>query len=201
MQLCKSVGSVSALLLAFGCLTAAPALADNNDVYCIKHGGKVVERIPVYGTNGNHPLILSGSAKFCTFTDNDKSQIFVLTSTLATKMPTLAALAYYAKPAVEKCRTGPSANPSFCYCEQLGGTASFGGINMAGGGWVLKKDLHDVVSACIFPDLSSIDTWGLTYHANGIIRGIDLSKVLAYPDPYPPAKKDGAAAKPASLPY
>jgi len=40
-----------------------------------------------------------------------------------------------------------------------------------------------VLEACIFTDMSSIDSWGLAYHANGIIRGIDLTKVLRYKYP------------------
>ena len=40
------------------------------------------------------------------------------------------------------------------------------------------------LEACIFPDLSSIDSWGLTYHAYGTIRGIDLSTVLRYHKPH-----------------
>jgi len=37
-----------------------------------------------------------------------------------------------------------------------------------------------VLEACIFPDNSTIDSWGLFYHSDGIIRGIDLSTVLKY---------------------
>jgi len=73
----------------------------------------------------------------------------------------------------------------------LGGSDLFGGINAAGGGWVLDSDPDDVLETCIFPDLSSIDSWGLLYHSQGIIRGQDLSTVLRYKDPYA-----GARAKP-----
>jgi hypothetical protein len=31
--------------------------------------------------------------------------------------------------------------------------------------------------------MSSIDSWGLTYNAEGIIRGIDLTTVLRYVPP------------------
>jgi hypothetical protein len=31
--------------------------------------------------------------------------------------------------------------------------------------------------------MSSIDSWGLTYHSAGIIRGISLGKVLKYHKP------------------
>jgi hypothetical protein len=43
----------------------------------------------------------------------------------------------------------------------------------------------------MFPDLSSIDSWGLAYHSVGTIRGKDLAKVLRYPNPY-----DGARVRP-----
>jgi hypothetical protein len=54
-----------------------------------------------------------------------------------------------------------------------------------GGGWVQKSDPIDtVLEACIFPDMSSVDSWGLTYHSFGIVRGKNLEKVFKYPDPY-----------------
>jgi hypothetical protein len=93
----------------------------------------------------------------------------------------LAASAYYAEIAYDgsKCQGSPGS----CYCSQLGGTDLFGGINAAGGGWVNDADSTDVLDACIFPDLSSIDSYGLFYHSAGIIRGKDLSRVLRYKNP------------------
>jgi len=108
------------------------------------------------------------------------SRIYVLTSTLFATQPTLAALAYYSKTPLAK---GCNGNPASCYCSQLGGTDLFGGINAAGGAWVLKGSIDEDLDTCIFPDLSSIDSWGLTYHSAGIIRGKDLSKVLRYHNP------------------
>ena len=61
---------------------------------------------------------------------------------------------------------------------------NFGGINGAGGGWVLTTDNNDVLDTCIFPDMSTIDSYGLFYHSAGIIRGKDLSKVLRFKNPY-----------------
>jgi hypothetical protein len=49
--------------------------------------------------------------------------------------------------------------------------------------WVLKGSVDEDLDTCIFPDLSSIDSWGLTYHSAGIIRGRDLSKILRYHNP------------------
>ena len=162
--------------------------------YCVKKGGVVQSRIPEYGTNGNDPLVLSGSADFCQFTSaKDGSQINVLLSTMMTKEPTLAALAYYAEVPLGSGCTG---NPASCYCTQIGGSDLFGGINAAGGGWVLDSDSSDVLEACIFPDMSSIDSWGLAYHSAGIVRGKNLARVLRYPNPYDASRKAGA-----SLPF
>lgn len=75
-------------------------------------------------------------------------------------------------------------NPASFYCTQLGGSDSFGGVSAAGGGWVKFGSIDEVLEACIFPDDSTIDSWGLLYHSVGTIRGTDLSKVLRYFDPY-----------------
>ena len=149
--------------------------------YCTKKGGVVQTRVPAYDTNGGNPLILAGERQFCQFTSaKDGSQINVLLGTLYTESPSLAALAYYAEVQMGTCE----GNPASCYCSQLGGSDLFGGATGAGGGWVLKTDYTDVLEACIFPDMSSIDSWGLAYHSAGIIRGKDLAKVLRYSDPY-----------------
>jgi putative hemolysin len=156
------------------------------EAYCVSKGGEVVVRRPYYNTNDDNEqdwLALSSPREFCKFTSKkDGSRIQLLLSTLYTDQPTLATLAYYAKVAMGGSCTG---NPASCYCSQLGGTDLFGGVNLNGGGWVQKSDPVDtVLEACIFPDLSSIDSWGLAYHSAGIIRGKDLSKVLRYKDPY-----------------
>jgi putative hemolysin len=153
--------------------------------YCVRHGGEVDVREPYFNTNDNEQnwLRLSGSREFCKFTSKkDGSRIHVELSTLYTDQPTLAALAYYAQvPYNGQC----NGNPGSCYCSQLGGTDLFGGINLNGGGWVQKSDPVDtVLEACIFPDMSTIDSWGLTYRQAGIIRGRNLDKALRYPNPY-----------------
>lgn len=173
--------AIAALLLASLVNAASARTAPDAAAYCIKKGGVVQTRIPEYGTNGGNPLILSGKAEFCQFTSQDDgSQINVLTGTLHTRQPTLAALAYYAQVQPGSC----NGNPASCYCTLLGGSDLFGGVNAAGGGWVLQSDPTDVLETCIFPDMSSIDSWGLLYHSQGIIRGQDLSKVLRYKNPY-----------------
>ncbi|MBV9103789.1 MAG: hypothetical protein JO060_09360 [Candidatus Eremiobacteraeota bacterium] len=150
--------------------------------YCERTGGKVEIRRPEYGTNNPSPLVLSGHHDFCRYTmghGSSESRIYVFLDTLYTVQPTLAALAYYAQVQPGTC----SGNPASCYCTLLGGTDLFGGINAAGGAWVRKGGPDPDLDTCIFPDLSSIDSFGLFYHSAGIIRGIDLSKVLRYPNP------------------
>ena len=165
---------------------AAPALAanasgDDATTHCTNTGGVVVIRTPAYGTNGGNPLYLAGPKKWCEYTAHDTSTISLLLTTLNTVKPTLAALAYYAEVAYDgsSCKGSPGS----CYCSQLGGTDLFGGINAAGGGWVSNTDPTDVLDACIFPDLSSIDSYGLFYHSANIVRGKDLDKVLRYKNP------------------
>jgi putative hemolysin len=177
----RLIGLIAIALSVFVTAGAAQAAtADNSAAYCVKKGGTVQTRIPEYGTNNNNPLVLAGKAQFCQFTSTkDGSHINVLLSTLTATQPSLAALAYYAQVPLGSC-TG---NPGSCYCSQLGGSDLFGGINAAGGGWVLDSDSTDVLEACIFPDLSSIDSWGLAYHSADIIRGKNLAKVLKYADP------------------
>jgi len=167
----------------------APALAPAA-AYCTQTGGHVEVRIPEYGMNGPSPLVLSGQHAFCRY-NHDGSRIYVFLDTLYTTLPSLAALAYYAEVQPGSC----NGNPASCYCSLLGGSDLFGGANDGNGGaWVRKGGLDPDLETCIFPDLSSIDSWGLTYHSQGIIRGKDLSTVLRYPDPY--AKPKGA--KPSS---
>jgi putative hemolysin len=164
---------------------AQPDVPTDAAAYCVKKGGEVDIRKPFFNTNADPSqwLPLSGSRAFCKFTSaKDGSRIHVLLSTLYSSKPTLAALAYYAKvPYGGNC----NGNPGSCYCSQLGGSDLFGGVNLNGGGWVQMSDPVDtVLETCIFPDMSTIDSWGLTYHQANIIRGKNLKGVLRYPDPY-----------------
>ena len=164
-------------------VAAAASAEDTTDAntaavaYCRQTGGQVEFRRAVYGTNGPNPLTLAGERGFCQYTAKDGSRIHILLITLYTKQPTLAALAYILKPPLGGNCTG---NPASCYCSQLGGSDQFGGTTGAGGGWYLKNSIDQTLEACIFPDMSSIDSWGLTYHTNNIIRGINLTKVMRY---------------------
>ncbi|MEO6834535.1 MAG: hypothetical protein ABI231_01320 [Candidatus Tumulicola sp.] len=148
--------------------------------YCKQTNGVVEVRRALYGTNGSNPLALAGVASFCQYTlKKDGSRIHILLSTLYTTKPTLAALAFILKPPVGSCQ----GNPASCYCSFLGGSDQFGGTTGAGGGWFKKNSVDQTLEACIFPDLSSIDSWGLAYNANGIVRGINLVKVMRYKYP------------------
>lgn len=146
--------------------------------YCRSTGGAVEIRHATYGTNNPNPTPLAGIRAFCRYTSlKDGSRIHILLTTLYATQPTLAALAYILKPAMNSGCTG---NPASCYCSQLGGSDLFGGVNAAGGGWVLRHGPDETLEACIFPDMSSIDSWGLAYHTNGTIRGRDLTKVMRF---------------------
>ena len=167
-------------------MAAAPALAagapaDDATTHCTNTGGVVVIRTPAYGTNGGTPQYFAHPKPWCEYTAHDSSTISLLLSTLNTVKPTLAAAAYYAE--VPYVGTNCEGSPGSCYCSQLGGTDLFGGINAAGGGWVSQTDPADVLDACIFPDLSSIDSYGLFYHSANIIRGKNLAHVLRYKNP------------------
>ena len=43
-----------------------------------------------------------------------------------------------------------------------------------------------VLEACVFPDQSVIDSFGIFYHARGIVRGVDLTTSFAYRSDSPP---------------
>ena len=181
----KYLLAVASLLIAlpslsFAATASAPIMPRD---YCTATGGSVQIRTPEFGTNGGTPLVLAHHAEFCDYLSKDGStHIDVLLPTLVTVKPSLAALAYYAKQHVDlsKCQCGPGS----CYCSDVGGTDEFGGINLAGGGWVLTTDVNDVLDVCVFPDLSAIDAYGLFYHAYGIIRGQNLEHRLRFPNPY-----------------
>ena len=178
-----AAASLLALLSVAGNMKAADSGAGTPAAYCEQSGGKVIDRAPIFGTNGppSSWLVLTGTRKFCQFTSpTDGSRIHVLLETLYATTPTLAALAYYAKVAPGQ---GGGGNPASYYCTQLGGSDSYGGVNAAGGGWVGKGSKDTVLEACIFPDLSSIDSWGLFYNSASIVRGIDLTTVLRYAPP------------------
>ena len=174
-------------IVAFGQTSAtktanAPTVGPK-EAYCTATGGLVEVRHAVFGTNGPPQdwLPLSTVEGFCQYTSaDDGSRIHVSLLTLYTAKPTLAALAYYAEPQYNGTCQG---NPASCYCTQIGG-AEIGATDLAGGAWVTQGGIDDLLEACIFPDNSTIDSWGLLYHSVGTIRGTDLSTVLKYSNPY-----------------
>jgi putative hemolysin len=188
MRMTGEIGIVAVLIVCGALFSAAQtttrksAPAGSAQDYCTSTGGALETRVPAYGTNGPPAswLKLAGRQDFCRYTASDQSHIHLNLETLFTPQPSLAALAYYSL-------TPPipgQGNPASVYCTQLGGSDLFGGINAAGGGWVALGTIDEVLEACIFPDNSTIDSWGLFYHSASIIRGIDLSTVLKYANPY-----------------
>lgn len=168
--------------------TTKPTKVGPEEAYCTSTGGLVEVRYAVYGTNNSQQnwLPLAGVEPFCQYTlASDGSRIHLSLDTLFTTKPTLAALAYYAQVPWNGQGQG---NPASFYCTQLGG-AEIGATDLAGGGWVATSGIDQILEACIFPDNSTIDSWGLFYHSDSIIRGIDLSTVLKYSNPYPTKKK------------
>jgi putative hemolysin len=163
-----------------GCSAGTVGISDAAAAeYCTQKGGTVETRYPFYDPTGPKPLQLSGSMQVCVFTSPaDSSRIMIALDTLYTDQPTLAALAYRSQTALVPGKS-TGANPSSLYCTQLGGTDTFGGINAAGGGWG-REGATDVIAMCVFPDLSSIDSWGLTYHSDDTIRGADLTDLIRY---------------------
>lgn len=204
----------SAAASAVASAAASPGAFDvaAAEAYCRESGGRVVVRRPVWGTNGPPArwIGLYGSQAFCNFEraqpDNQgsdfRSQIDIALSTLYSEQPTMAMLAYLTPRPLPRV---PSAvNPSSVYCSWLGGTSLFGGAsNGAGGGWLKVDDATNAfeqISMCVFPDLSSISDWGLTYNAGGVVRGVDLATVARYqpgeaPDVFPDARPRQSAAE------
>jgi putative hemolysin len=162
----------------------APASATTNagSSYCAQTGGVLQMRQAVYGTN-NPPadwVPLATTEEFCVYKAADTSTINLSVATLQATKPTLAALAYYAQVPWNGVGNG---NPASFYCTQLGG-AEIGATSFSGGAWVATSNPDRELETCVFPDNSTIDSWGLLYHANNIIRGIDLTTVLKFPNPY-----------------
>lgn len=169
---------------------ASPAGTMDAAAYCAKAGGIVRERTPVLGTNNPGTQIrLGGARAFCEFThgegSDDDSWIAIDLDSFVSPEPTLAVLAYLTRPPVPKSTGG--ANPASLYCQHLGG-AEIGATSAVGGGWVTTDTSTpiDVLEACVFGDGSIIDSWGITYHANDIVRGADLTRKFAYQSANPP---------------
>jgi putative hemolysin len=188
MRIMQRALAITVVLVLGGALTAAMAQSASSAgpkaAYCPATGGLVENRLAYFGTNGptSSWLQLSGTLQFCQYTSaTDGSRIHVSLDSLYTKKPSLATLAYYA---LVQWNGQGNGNPASYYCTQLGGSDAFGGVTAAGGGWVEFGAIDEVLEACIFPDDSTIDSWGLLYHSVGEIRGTDLATVLQYANPY-----------------
>ncbi|MFN8594294.1 MAG: DUF333 domain-containing protein [Thermomicrobiales bacterium] len=179
--------SMVALLVALTLLgeTVPAALAQDEPAmaeWCASHGGTVVDRYPAQRVSSETPIALGMKIRFCEFTggagaDPVDSRISIRLTTLASQQPSMAAAAYLTKPALPE--SGGSANPASVYCAALGGS-EIGGELAPDGGWVNGSDAKDVIQMCVFPDLSIIDSWGLTYHTQGTIRGADLEPLFRW---------------------
>jgi putative hemolysin len=143
-----------AALAAIAALGAADAAAASPAAaYCTSKGGAVTWSALPNGT----------PAGLCTFRRaSDDTEISVGLRTLASRTPTRAVLAYLERPKITAAAGG--ANPASVYCAQLGGSEPIDGI-------------------CRFADGSLIDSWGLTYHSEGTVRGRDLTRLFRYRRP------------------
>lgn len=178
------IGALSSNAAAQGTPTSASSYdREAASAYCVEKGGQVVTRTPVLGANldPSQQIALGNATDFCDFhaSGGDTSRISLSLETLYSEEPTLAALAYLTKPPLPKDTGG--ANPSAIYCVQLGGAYDFG-TTMAGGGWAAVDPAADqnIANYCVFADGSMIDAWGIAYHANDIVRGVDLTPILRY---------------------
>jgi hypothetical protein len=180
--LCRIVAVVSLVLTGpvYAQLETPGPPADGAEL-CASHDGAVVTRYPAGGANNPETMQLFALVRdFCEFTAEDGSSISVPLDVLAASGATIAAIAYYYPPMYQSTGT-PGANPSYIYCDQLAGAINFGLNTTTGSGFVSVDDPSDFRTYCVFADGSMIDSFGIFYHSNGIIRGKDLNGVLAWP--------------------
>ncbi len=161
--------------------TSAEELAGAAE-YCESQGGEVQQRQPASQTDlGESEWVPLGDpvavCRFQTLDDDAKSRIYVDLVTITSDEPTLAALAYLSRAEIPD---DPPGNPASALCASLGGTGAFGSSGR-GGGLADPDDADDpVIVPCTFADGSFIDEWGLAYHADGTVRGKDLSGVFQF---------------------
>ncbi|HET7828806.1 MAG TPA: hypothetical protein VFL03_04550 [Candidatus Limnocylindrales bacterium] len=166
---------------------ASPASGGTSSAeqYCTDKGGILTPRRAAWNTNQDESawLLLATTQTFCEFTDgtgDSETRISVDLTTLSSETPTLAAIAYLSRIRT----TSPpqaSANPAEYSCQNDFDGATYFGNSAAGGGWTdPSQPVFVVMIPCTFADGSSIDAFGLWYHANGVIRGADLAPLMAY---------------------
>lgn len=182
VRLTAAVIAASALTLPHRAAHAAePSENPAAVAHCTASGGVPARMMPWGNTNASPSLwqAYGGPTGVCTFTADNGSRITVFNQTLASPLPTMAALAYYAKVPADGKGSG---NPAWLYCTQLGGTQQIGTLG-TGSGWAAQAG-DPVSSLCVFADRSAIDDWGLLYHSEDIIRGADLDGLLRFANPY-----------------
>lgn len=173
-----AVGAIAASAVTATAQGATPASWKR---YCASQGGVVQVRTPAAGTNAPPIIRLAGPVAFCRFTSSQggsTSSISVDLRSLVTTKPTLAALAYLEKPVAG--RIPGNVNPASIYCSRLGGSDQFGGQGLDGGGWIVGRSATTALDACVFPDGSIIDAFGIFYHSQDVVRGADLTTRFRY---------------------
>lgn len=162
--------------------TAAPFDVAAAKAYCVETGGEVQTRQPTFGTNNAESTWVAigepvDVCRYQTLGGGDDSRIYADLATIWSESPTLAALAYLAKPQIPADATG---NPAAALCHAIGGAVDYG-TSLAGGGLVETDDPIDVVvAACVFADGSFIDEWGIAYFGGDVVRGKDLTGVFRF---------------------
>jgi putative hemolysin len=177
----KAAAVLATAALAAAAATAQAATPPTWAKYCRSQGGVVQVRTPAAGTNSPPLIRLAGSVPFCRFSGTQggsPSSISVDLKTLVTTRPTLAALAYLEKP--NAGRLPVNVNPASIYCSRLGGSDQFGGRGLGGGGWIVGRSPNTALQVCVFPDGSIIDSFGILYHSQDIVRGADLANRFRY---------------------
>jgi hypothetical protein len=184
----SSAGSAGASGGPVGSATAASPLDARLAAakqYCTAKGGMLVDRVATWNTNADPSqwVPFGGRMTLCEFESGEGDQatrISVDLLTLFSEQPTLAAVAYLSKVPPTMPET-PSANPAAYNCQYgLGGSGTFGN-GAAGGGWVdQSQPVFVVMDLCMFEDGSAIDEWGITYYAEGTVRGADLAPIFRY---------------------
>lgn len=166
------LGGVAALLMVTAAGAQAAPAADAVS-YCKSTGGKV-ETYRFYDGAGHE---FAKPARVCNYPDASGTDPFghalIDLATLYADKPTLAALAYYGKPAWNgKLKTTPAKD----YCLQLGAAPSFQGA------WSLKPG-GGQSGMCMFEDGSFMEEWTLFYNQAGTPRGVDLGTVMRFANP------------------
>ena len=165
--------------------SASPGGTGAAEQYCTDKGGILTPRRAAWNTNQDQAewLLLATTQTFCEFDDgsgDSETRISVDLTTLSSETPTLAAIAYLS-PIRTTSPPQASANPAEYSCVNDFDGATYFGNSVGGGGWTdPSQPVFVVMIPCTFADGSSIDAFGLWYHANGVIRGADLAPLMAY---------------------